>query len=56
MTEITPVALPPFLAEPPRIGTEISVTGKWVPTNPSGRFRTSAESKEMVAEWEDNWR
>ena len=45
--------LAPFLAEPSRIGTEISVTGKWVPTNPSGRFRTSAESTEMLAEWED---
>ncbi|MGI9528676.1 MAG: hypothetical protein ACR2NG_03120 [Acidimicrobiia bacterium] len=42
-----------FLAEPSRIGDEISVTGKWVPTNPSGRFRTSDESKEMLKEWED---
>ncbi len=53
MTETTDTALPPFLAEPPRIGTEISITGKWVPTNPSGRFRTTPESKEMLAEWED---
>ncbi|MGI9616045.1 MAG: hypothetical protein ACR2QO_24240 [Acidimicrobiales bacterium] len=45
--------LPDFLAGPSRIGTEISVTGKWVPTNPSRRFRTSDESKEMLAEWED---
>jgi len=52
MTDMTE-PLPPFLAEPSRIGTEISVTGKWVPTNPSGRFRTTAESREMLAEWED---
>ena len=45
--------LPDFLAEPSRIGTEISVTGKWVPTKRSGRFRTSDESTEMLAEWED---
>lgn len=52
---MTPTAepLPPFLAEAPRLGTEISVTGKWTPTKPGGRFRTSAESKEMVAEWND---
>ena len=52
MTDITEPP-PPFLAEPSRIGTEISVTGKWVPTNPSGRFRTTAESREMLAEWQD---
>jgi quinol monooxygenase YgiN len=46
-------SLPPFLAEPSRIGEEISVTGKWVPTKPGGRFRKSAESKEMLEEWED---
>lgn len=45
--------LPPFLAAPSQIGTEISVTGKWTPTKPSGRFRTSAEAREMVAEWND---
>ena len=45
--------LPDFLAEPPRIGTEISITGKWVPTTPGGRFRTSAESQDMLQEWED---
>ena len=52
MTDMTE-PLPSFLAEPSRIGTEISVTGKWVPTNPSGRFRTTAESRGMLAEWED---
>lgn len=41
------------LAEPTRIGDEISITGKWVPTKPGGRFRKSAESKEMLQEWED---
>jgi quinol monooxygenase YgiN len=45
--------LAPFLAEPSNIGQEISVTGKWVPTKPGGLFRTSAESKDMLNEWED---
>ena len=45
--------LPSFLAEQSRIGTEISVTGKWVPTKPGGRFRTTTESREMLTEWED---
>ncbi|MDJ0498206.1 MAG: hypothetical protein QNJ89_10270 [Acidimicrobiia bacterium] len=45
--------LPPHLAEPSRIGNEISITGKWVPTTPGGLFRKSAESKEMLQEWED---
>ena len=45
--------LAPFLAEPSRIGTEISVTGKWVPKIPGGLFRKSADSKEMLQEWED---
>ena len=45
--------LPTFLAEPSRIGQEISVTGKWVPTKQGGLFRKSAESREMLQEWED---
>ncbi len=45
--------LPPFLAEPSRLGQEISVTGKWIPTKPGGLFRKSTESKEMLKEWED---
>lgn len=45
--------LPAFLAEPSRIGTEISVTGKWTPIKQGGRFRTTPESTEMLAEWED---
>ena len=51
MTSSTPLA--PHLAEPTRIGDEISITGKWVPNNPGGRFRTSEESREMLKEWED---
>ncbi len=45
--------LPPFLAEPSRIGQEISITGKWIPMKPGGLFRKSTESKEMLKEWED---
>ena len=45
--------MPQFLAEPIRLGQEISITGKWIPTKKSGLFRTSAESKEMLKEWED---
>lgn len=47
------VDLPAFLAEPSKIGAEISITGKWVPTKKGGLFRKSAESKEMLQEWED---
>ncbi len=52
MTQTTE-PLPPHLAEPSKIGQEISVTGKWIPTKQGGRFRKSAESKEMLDEWED---
>ena len=45
--------LAPFLAEPSKIGQEISVTGKWIPVKKGGLFRKSAESKEMLKEWED---
>lgn len=45
--------LAPFLAEPSKLGQEISVTGKWVPTKKGGLFRKSAESREMLQEWED---
>jgi quinol monooxygenase YgiN len=45
--------LPPFLAEPSKLGSEISVTGKWVPVKPGGLFGKSAGSEEMLAEWED---
>ncbi len=45
--------LPAHLAQPLRIGTEIGITGKWVPKHPGGLFRKSADSKEMLQEWED---
>ena len=41
------------LAQPSRIGDEISITGKWVPSKPGGRFRSTEESREMLQEWED---
>ena len=46
-------ALPAYMAEPSKIGDEISITGKWTPANPSGRFRKSPDSVEMLKEWED---
>jgi len=46
-------SLPNYLAEPTMLGQEISVTGKWIPTKKGGLFRKSAESKEMLQEWED---
>ncbi|MFT5457770.1 MAG: quinol monooxygenase YgiN [Myxococcota bacterium] len=45
--------LPAFLAEPSRLGTEISVTGKWVPSTPGGWFRRSEDSGRMRQEWEN---
>ena len=42
-----------YLAEPSRLADEISITGKWVPSKPGGRFRASEESREMLQEWED---
>ena len=44
--------LPAFLAEPSRIGSEISITGKWVPSTPGGRFRKSVDADAMLDEWE----
>ena len=40
--------LPTFLAEPSRIGSEISITGKWVPATPGRIFRKSPDSAEML--------
>ena len=51
MTSRTPLA--PHLAEPTRLGDEISITGKWVPRRPGGRFRTSEETRQMLQEWQD---
>lgn len=45
--------LPAFLAKPTRIGTEISITGKWVPATPGRLFRKLTDTKEMLQEWED---
>jgi quinol monooxygenase YgiN len=45
--------LPPHLSEPSKIGTEISITGKWVPAKKGGLFRKSVDTKEMLQEWED---
>jgi quinol monooxygenase YgiN len=45
--------LPSHLAEPSRIGQEVSITGKWVPARKGGLFRRSPDSKEMLQEWED---
>ena len=42
-----------FMAEPSKLGQEISITGKWIPTRKGGLFRKSKESKEMLKEWED---
>jgi quinol monooxygenase YgiN len=45
--------LPSFLAEPIKLGHEVSITGKWIPTKKGGFFRKSMESKDMLKEWED---
>ena len=42
----------PNLDVPSRLGTEISVTGKWVPNAPDGWFFRSESSREMRAEWQ----
>ena len=49
----TKETLPDFMSETPRLGQEISITGKWVPTKKGGLFAKSKESKEMLIEWED---
>jgi len=45
--------LPDFLSVPTKLGQEISITGKWIPTRKGGLFRKSNESREMLKEWED---
>ena len=42
-----------FLAEPTKLGQEISITSKWIPKKMGGLFRKTVESKEMLKEWED---
>lgn len=44
--------LPVHMQEPTRLGDEISITGKWVPTKNGTLFKKSSESKEMIKEWE----
>ena len=41
------------LSQGTKIASEISITGKWVPTQKGGLFRKSKESKEMLKEWEE---
>jgi len=45
--------LPSYLSKGSKIGKEISITGKWVPTKKGGLFRKSKESQEMLREWEE---
>lgn len=41
------------LIAPSKLGNEISITGKWVPTKKSGFFTKSIEAREMIKEWEN---
>ncbi len=41
------------LAQPSRIGDELSITGKWVPSKPGGRFRATEQSRQMGTEWQE---
>lgn len=45
--------LPGYMKNSSKIEQEISITGKWMPSKKGGLFRKSAESKEMLKEWED---
>lgn len=49
----TSESLPEYLSKTTKNGQEISITAKWVPKKNGGLFRKSAESKEMLKEWED---
>jgi hypothetical protein len=44
--------LPSHLTKETKIGTEISITGKWVATQKSSFFRKSTEYNEMLKEWD----
>lgn len=46
-------ALPPFFQGPSAQDTQISLTGKWIPTKPASIFRKSAESQAMRQAWND---
>jgi quinol monooxygenase YgiN len=43
--------LPAVLAAPSRFGTEIAITGKWVPAHPGTFFRRSEDTAPMRDEW-----
>ena len=45
--------LPLHMQEPTKLGQEISITGKWLPSRKSTLFRKSPESKELLKEWEN---
>ena len=45
--------LPAVLATPTRLGTELSVTGRWVPSRPGTFFRRSPDADAMRQEWHD---
>lgn len=47
------MSLPAHLKTTSRIGTEISITGKWIPKTKGGIFRKSNDSEEMLREWQD---
>ena len=46
-------SLPEYLTKETKIGSEISITGKWAATKKGGFFWKSAEAKEMMQEWND---
>lgn len=52
MTEAQ-IALPEHMTTQSKLGSEISITGKWIPTKKGGLFRKSDESKQMIQEWQD---
>lgn len=45
---VTTEPLPAFLAEPSKLGDEISVTGKWMPKRSGRLFRRSPDSRPML--------
>ena len=51
MTELSE-PMPQFLEEPPLIGDEISLTGKWVPKSRGLPFVTSSDAKLTLSEWQ----
>lgn len=41
------------LTKPTKLGSEITITGKWVPKTKGGLFSKSGDNKNMLKEWED---